>query len=253
LAFNGPLMIGPALAGIVIGEIGIHVAFFANAFLTVAVILALILMRPAPPSSSSREPILSQIAEGVRFVASHPVLRWIVLMLLITALTVRPFNSLLAAYSAHILHVDAKAYGWLLAAGGIGTVSGAVITALSRSERRGNLWFVAGIVSALGLCGLAFTHTLPLALVLQVVLGLGTMVFVSSSNVLMQTLSTDEVRGRSMSVYSMILLGLVPAGTLFMGALGSAFGLAFAFVLGGAIAFVSGIWVWFAHPSVRRA
>jgi predicted MFS family arabinose efflux permease len=210
-------------------------------------------MRPPPPSSSSREPILSQIAEGVRFIASHPVLRWIILMLLVTSLTIRPFNALLAAYSAHVLHVDAQAYGWLLAAGGIGTVTGAVVTAISHSERRGNLWFASGIVSSLGLIGLAYTQTFSLALVVQIFLGIGTMVFVSSSNVLVQTLSPDEVRGRSMSVYSMILLGLVPAGTLLMGSLGSVLGLQTAFTIGGAISLVIGAWVWFAHPRLRRA
>ncbi|MBV8074636.1 MAG: MFS transporter, partial [Candidatus Eremiobacteraeota bacterium] len=208
IAFNGPLMVGPAVAGVLIGSVGLSVAFFVNGFSQLAVVAALILMRPAPVSNKSREPVLHQIVEGIRFVGAHPVLKWVFLLLLVTSLTVRPFTSLLAAYAAHSLRVNAQGYGWLLAAGGIGTVCGAIITAINQSERRGRLWFAASVISALGLIGLAFTASLPIALLLQAALGLGTMTFVSSSNVLVQTLSPDEMRGRSMSVYSMILLGL---------------------------------------------
>jgi MFS family permease len=253
IAFNAPMMVGPALAGILIGAVGVYVSFFANALLACAVVGALLLMAPAPPSSASRESVLNASIEGIRFIASHPVLRWVILMLVMTALCVRPFTSLLAAYAAHVVHVDAKGYGWLLAAGGLGTIAGAIITALYHSERRGSLWFAAGIVSALGLIGLGYTHHFGIALIEQVILGLGTMTFVGSSNVLVQTLSPDDMRGRAMSVYSMTILGLVPAGTLVLGVLGSWVGLSLAFVVGGAVALLSGVWVWAVHPVLRRA
>ncbi|MBV8600939.1 MAG: MFS transporter [Candidatus Eremiobacteraeota bacterium] len=253
IAFNGPLMVGPAVAGLLIGTVGLSVAFFVNAASQLAVVAALILMKPAPASSTSREPVVHQIVAGARFIGAHAVLKWVFLLLLVTSLTVRPFTSLLAAFAAHILLVGAQAYGWLLAAGGIGTVTGAIITAVNQSERRGRLWFAASVVSALGLIGLGFTHSFGIAMFLQAMLGLGTMTFVSSSNVLVQTLSPDEMRGRSMSVYTMILLGLVPAGTLLMGSLGSVLGLPEAFALGGTFAFLVGAWVWFAHPALRGA
>jgi MFS family permease len=253
IAFNAPMMVGPAVAGLLIGAAGVYVSFFANAALSCAVVAALLLMAPAPPSSASRESVLSQIVEGIRFVAGHPILRWVIVMLVVTALLVRPFTSLLAAYAAHVVNVGAQGYGWLLAAGGVGTIAGAIVTALYRSERRGGLWFAAGIVSALGLIGLGYTHEFRLSLIEQVVLGLGTMTFVGSSNVLVQTLAPDEMRGRAMSVYSMTILGLVPAGTLVLGSLGSTIGLSPAFVIAGAVALAAGVWVWLAHPAVRRA
>lgn len=253
IAFNGPLMVGPAVAGILIGEVGVHVSFFINAFATCAVLAALVFMRPSPASSTSREPMLTQIAMGLRFVASHPVLRWIILLMVVTSLAVRPFTSLLAAYATHTLHVDAKAYGWLLAAGGIGTVAGAFLTAILQSERRAGLWFISSIVTAIGLIALAHNTSYSTALLLQIVMGVGTMTFVSSSNVLIQTLSPDEMRGRAVSVFSMITLGLVPAGTLLLGSLGSVVGLGTAFTIGGAIALVIGAWVWFVHPALRSA
>jgi predicted MFS family arabinose efflux permease len=210
-------------------------------------------MAPAPPANRSREPVLRQILEGLHFITGHPVLRWVMFMLVVTALFVRPFTSLLAGFAAHVVYVDAKGYGWLLTAGGLGMIAGAVVTALYHSERRGGLWFAAGLISAFGLMALGFTHDFHVALVEQVVLGLGTMTFVSSTNVLVQTISPDQMRGRAMSVYSMVILGLVPAGTLIMGALGSVLGLGTGFAAGAAIAIVAGVWVWMAHPALRGA
>lgn len=253
IAFNAPMMVGPAIAGVLIADVSLGVSFYANAALSCAVVAALVLMSPAPAASASREGVLRQIAEGITFIVAHPVLRWVMFMLIVTSFLVRPFTSLLAAYAAHVVLVDAKGYAWLLTAGGIGTVMGAVITALYHSERRGGLWFAAGIVSALGLLSLGYTHDFRVSLVEQFVLGLGTMTFVSSCNVLIQTLSPNDKRGRAMSVYSMVILGLVPAGTLLMGGLGSTMGLGTAFVLGGTVALCTGIWVWLAHPAMRRA
>ncbi len=162
-------------------------------------------------------------------------------MLIVTSFTVRPFTSLLAAFATHVVHVDASGYGMLLAAGGVGTIVGAVTTALYQSDRRGNWWFLAGIVSA------ARPHRSRLhaqtsrsRLFEQAVLGFGMMSFVGSSNVLVQTLSPDEMRGRAVSVYSMVILGLVPLGTLVLGFLGSQIGLSLAFVWSGAFALASG-------------
>ena len=253
IAFNAPMTVGPAIAGILIGAVGVHVSFFVNAFLSCAVVVALIFMTPAPPASTSREPVFRQISEGLRFIAAHPVLRWIIGMLVVTSFTVRPFTSLLAAFAAHVVHVDASGYGWLLAAGGVGTIVGAVTTALYQSERRGGWWFFAGTVSALGIIALGYTHGFAIALFEQAVLGFGLMSFIGSSNVLVQTLSPDEMRGRAVSVYSMTILGLVPAGTLVLGFIGSQIGLSLTFVCSGAVALVAGAWVWLAHPALRRA
>jgi len=251
IAFNSPMMVGPAVAGVLIASFSLVISFYANAALSCAVVAALIVMSPSPASNSSREPVLRQIAEGLRFIGSHRVLRWIVFMLVVTSFLVRPFTSLLAAYAAHVVYVDAKGYAWLLTAGGAGTITGALVTALCHSERRGSLWFGAGLLAAVGLLALGYTHDFRLALIEQTALGLGTMAFVSSSNVLVQTLSPDDMRGRAMSVYSMVILGLVPAGTLLMGWLGSVVGLGAAFVAGGALALLTGLGVWLGNPAVR--
>jgi MFS family permease len=92
---------------------------------------------------------------------------------------------------------------------------------------------------------------MPNALAVLTLMGLGTLTFLGSSNILLQTLAPDEMRGRVISVYSMIVLGLVPAGTLLLGALASLLDLREALIIGGVVCAICGIWVYVAHPKLR--
>lgn len=252
VAFNAPSVVGPPLAGLLIAGIGVAPCFLVNAFTTLAVVLALFLMRPAPPSSTRRGNVVAAIAEGVRFLAVHPVLRWVILLLIVTSLTIRPYNFLLPAYAVHEVHTDARGLGWLMAAAGAGAIAGAFVTAAG-GERRGTIWIVSGVLGSLGvgLLGLT-TRFVPAALILAVV-GAATLSFIGSSNILLQTLAPDDMRGRALSVYSMILLGLVPLGSLLVGAVASLFGLRWTFVGAGAVAVAVALWIALTKPALRAS
>jgi hypothetical protein len=84
-------------------------------------------------------------------------------------------------------------------------------------------------------------------------IGLGTQSFIGSSNVLVQTLAPDDMRGRVVSVYSMILLGLVPGGALVIGTIARFVDLRLVFIGAGALATVVGIWTFAAHPKLRAS
>ena len=238
IAFNGPSVIGPPLAGALILTVGVQTAFYFNAISTLAVVVALVLMQPAPPSSTVREPVLRAITAGARYLFSHRVLRSIVTLLLVTCICVRPYSQLMPAYAAHVVHVDARGLGMLLAASGVGAIVGSIITAIVGARRRGVVWFVSAIVMSVASMLLGLTHVFVVALVILVVLGMSVLSFTGSSNVLLQTLSPDEMRGRAISVFSMIMLGLVPAGSLALGSLATVIGLSHAMVIGGAVSLV---------------
>jgi MFS family permease len=87
--------------------------------------------------------------------------------------------------------------------------------------------------------------------VLLVAVGLGTQSYISSSNVLVQTLAPDEMRGRAVSIYSMIMLGLVPGGALVIGSLARVFDLSSVFVGSGLLCAVLASWTYIAHPKLR--
>lgn len=251
VAFNAPAVIGPAVAGVLVSY-SIAGAFYVNAAATMAVVVALLFMKPAPPTTSRREPFLPSIASGLRFLFSHKILGWIILMFIVTALLVRPYSILLPAFIVSALHATAKGLGVAIAATGIGGFAGALITAyLGTRERRGVIWAASALVMALGVFLLGFVWNLYLSLPILFAIGTATMTFLGASNTLIQTLSPDEVRGRAIAVYSMVALGLVPGGALIVGSAASLIGLHQAFWLVGGITSVVAVWGFVRRPILR--
>ncbi len=253
VAFNAPSVVGPPLAGLTIAAIGVAPCFLVNALATLAVVAALAFMQAPPPSSTRRGNVLGAIVEGIRFLLGHPVLRWVVLLLVVTSLTIRPYNFLLPAYAVHVVHTGAQGLGLLMAATGVGAIGGAFFTAATGGERRGTIWLVSSVAASLGTIALGSTAHFGVAAASLSVIGLATLSFIGSSNILLQTLSPDDMRGRAISVYGMILLGFVPFGSLLVGSLATLITLRWTFVLGGVICVVCAIAIGLTQPQVRDA
>ncbi len=252
VAFNAPAVIGPAVAGLLIAWIGVAGSFYVNAVATLAVVVALLFMSPAPPSTTRREPFLPSVVSGLRFLYTHKILGWVLTAFVVTAVFVRPYSTLLPAFIVNTLHVNASGLGIAIAATGVGGFCGALLTAyLGTRERRGTIWSLSAVLMAAGVFALGFVWNLWLALPLLFVIGTATMTFLGATNTLIQTLSPDDVRGRAISVYSMVALGVVPGGALIVGALASLTGLHIAFlIVGGATALYT-IWGYLRHPILR--
>lgn len=252
VAFNAPAVIGPALAGLLIVSIGVAGAFYFNAAATLAVVVAVAMMRPAPPSAIRREPTLHAIRYGIAFIVRHPVLRWIVLAQLVTALSARPYSQLVPALAVNLLHSGARGLGWAVSAIGVGGFGGAVITAyFAQRERRSRLWLQSGLIMSLSVVALGFVPTLASALPVLFGAGVGTLASLGATNTLIQTLSPDDVRGRTLSIYTMIAIGVVPLGALVDGAIATAVGLRATFALSGALCVALFLAIWYLRPVVR--
>ena len=251
VAFNAPSVIGPPIAGILILYVGVATSFYLNALLTFATVAAVLLMKAPPPSSTVRENVFASIYAGLRFLFTHHVLRSVLLLLLTSCLLVRPYQQLMPAYAAHVVHVDARGLGFLLAAIGAGAIGGSLLTAFVGARRRGVIWFASACVMACGTIALGFVHAFPVALVVLVFMGLAVLSFAGSSNVLLQTLSPEDMRGRAISVFSMIILGLVPAGSLLLGSLATLVGLQESLICGGVTALAIAIAIWSTNAELR--
>ncbi|HEY6325538.1 MAG TPA: MFS transporter [Candidatus Cybelea sp.] len=253
VAFNAPAVIGPALAGLLIVWFGVAGAFYFNAAATLAVIVAVIMMRPSPPSATRRESTLYAMRHGITFIARDPALRWILLAQLVTAILTRPYSQLVPALAVNVLHAGARGLGWAVSAAGIGGFGGALVTAyFAQRERRSRLWLQSGLLMSAGVLALAFVPTLGTALPVLCAIGVGTLATLGVTNTLIQVLSPDDVRGRALSVYTMIAIGVVPLGALVDGAIAAAIGLRPTFALAGAICVALFIAIWFAAPAVRK-
>jgi MFS family permease len=253
VAFNAPAVIGPAFAGLLIVWIGVAGAFYFNAAATLAVVVAVIMMRPSPPSVATRQSVLRSMHQGIAFIASHPALRWIMVGQLVTAILVRPYSQLVAAFAVNVLHAGARGLGWAVSAIGIGGFAGALATAyFAQRERRGNLWIQAGCIMSFGLMVLGFVPSLHVSVLVLFAIGLGTMALMGATNTLIQVLSPENVRGRALSVYTMIAIGVVPAGSLVDGAIASVIGLRETFVLAGAVCGALFVAIWIFAPVLRN-
>ena len=253
VAFNAPSVVGPPLAGVSILSVGVAASFSINVVATCAVLVALAFMKPAAPSETSRQGMWPAMLAGIRFMAGHPVLRSVLLVLVAVCALVRPYAQLMPAYAAHVVHVDARGLGLLLAASGVGAIAGSLLTALVGSRRRGPVWFASALAMGVGAVVLGTVHVFAVALVVLVGLGLATLSFAGNSNVLIQTLAPDEMRGRAIAVFSMIVLGLVPAGALVLGALATLLGLSTSMAAGGALALGLTLVVWTSNADLRAA
>jgi predicted MFS family arabinose efflux permease len=188
---------------------------------------------------------------GVRFLALHPVLRSVLLLLVATCVLVRPYTQLLPAYAAHVVHTDARGLGVLLAASGVGAIGGSFITAILGAQRRGTVWIASALLMSAGVIALGAVHDFTVAVCVLAAIGLAVLSFAGSSNVLLQTLSAPEMRGRAISVFSMIILGIVPLGSLLLGSLATLVGLQASLITGGAVGLLVAAVVWITNPALR--
>ncbi len=251
VAFNAPSVVGPPLAGFLILSVGVAASFYINAVLTFGVVVAITLMKPPPPSSTVRENVFASMLAGIRFLAAHPVLRSVFLLLVAICLCVRPYTQLMPAYAAHVVHTDARGLGILLASSGVGAIGGSFVTALLGAHRRGTVWIAGAIVMSLGTIALGTIHDFRVAVAVLAVMGLAVLSFAGSSNVLIQTLSAEDMRGRAISVFSMIALGFVPLGSLLIGSLATLIGLQASMIAGGVLGVAMAVLVWLTNPALR--
>lgn len=252
VAFNAPAVIGPAIAGVLIVWVGVAGSFYVNAVLTLAVVVAVAMMAPAAPTVKHREPMLQAMRQGIVFLVRHPILQWIVLAFFVTAVFARPYSQLIPAFTENVLHAGARGLGLAVSAIGLGGFGGALVTAyFAQRGRRSRLWLLAGLAMSSGIVALGFVPSLWVALPILFLTGIGTMSLLGATNTLIQMLAPDELRGRALSVYTMIAIGVVPAGSLVDGAIAAAIGLHRMFFLSGALCAATFLAVWLFRPIVR--
>jgi MFS family permease len=238
--FNGARVIGPAIAGVLVAGIGEGWCFFVNAVSYIAVIAGLFLMklRPweaEPPLTSPFEHAL----EGFRFVQRAAPIRALLLLIGLVSLVAVPYTVLMPIFADKILHGGARGLGLLMGATGVGALGGALALAM-RSELRGlGRWIsIASAGFGASLILFAASRWFWVSFVLLLPAGFAMMLQMSSSNTLIQAMVPDRLRGRVMSVYAMMFMGMAPLGSLFAGIAADRLGAPITVAIGGALCIV---------------
>ena len=253
VAFNAPAVVGPALAGLLIVWIGVAGAFYFNAVASLAVVAAVLMMRPSPPvGAAARAGVSGDAARHCLHRGPSGSCAGSCFAQLVTAILARPYSQLVPALVVNVLHGGAPGLGWAVSAIGAGGLGGALLTAyFAQRERRSRLWLQSGLLMSAGVFALAFVPTLSGALPVLFLAGVGTLALLGATNTVIQILSPDDLRGRALSIYTMIAIGVVPLGSLVDGAIASLIGLRETFALAGAICTLLFVAIWFFRPIVR--
>ncbi|HXG39837.1 MAG TPA: MFS transporter [Candidatus Limnocylindrales bacterium] len=234
LLFNSARVVGPALAGVIIGLWGAAAAFALNAASYLAIVIGLLAIRSRPVSRPAI-PVRGAFGEAFGYLRRTPLVAS--LLGLLAANTVFASGYLVVGPAlARDLGQGATGLGLLLAAPGLGAVvAGVGLAAVPRHGGRGKELLVAGLVVALSLVGVGLVRSFPVTLVLLAATGWGMVTYTATSNTLIQLTVPDALRGRIMSLYTIVMLGFMPVAGLFAGALAERSGSFAAVGLGAAI------------------
>jgi MFS family permease len=235
VSFNLSRFFGPAIAGFIITYFGVSVAFATNAVSYVAILAALMLVRLNPTSRSEprHSDVWNQLKEGFRYVLHHKAIRLVLTVIAVTSVLGRGTLEMLPAYADEILGGGSETLAMLTSAIGFGAVIAGIILS------RGTAWLHIGVVIA-GVAGAgAFIAVLGSvdafwpAAVVTAILGFILSLCGVGSQILMQTLVDDEIRGRVSSLWGMVAFGGTALGSLIVGTAASVQGLTPTIVVAG--------------------
>ncbi len=249
---NTARLAGPALAGLTIAAVGVTACFALNAVSFVAVIVALLLMRPERFYETPTPPrgrVLAQIGEGLRYALRTPEIAPIMLLTVVFGIFGYNFNIILPLLARYVLHAGPVGFGALSSAMAIGSLIGALRIAYSGIASQRMLLAGAAGFSALLLCVALSTRWLTVAPALAV-LGACSITYFTTSTSRVQLSVPPELRGRVMSLYSFLDLGSAPIGSLLLGTLAKDFGVRPAV---GAFAIACGVGTFAGFLYMRRA
>ncbi|HOO77408.1 MAG TPA: MFS transporter [bacterium] len=251
---NSARLLGPSLAGALIASVGEGVCFVVNAISFLCVIVSLLLMKLPRTRAASRErSLLKGLRGGLAYAFGFPPVRAIILLLGVISLTGMPYMVLMPVFAKSVLGGGPYTFGLLMAASGVGALTGALWLA----SRKSVLGLGRLIPRAAGLFGsslvaFSFSRSFPLSLGLIFLAGLGMMVQMASGNTIIQTLVDDDKRGRVMSLYMMAFVGTAPFGSLAAGALADAVGAPATLALGGSACVLGALVFLRRLPALRR-
>ncbi len=221
LMANSGRMVGPAIAGILIGVLSEAHCFLINALTYIAVVISFMMIRSRPqPREPVNTSVLAGLREGFSYVWNTLPIRALLLTLAVVAFVATPYSALMPVMVREVFGGSSEDMGFLMGASGLGAISGTLYLA-SRANARGLVRqiIIAGLAAGSALVLFANAPSTPYALPLLVIVGFGILVTSVSVNMILQTIVDDDKRGRVMSLYTVAFLGIAPFGALAAGAL----------------------------------
>ncbi len=253
MIFNGASTVGPALAGFAVATLGYAGSFFLNGASFLGVLIALYVMR-VPARGAHQQSTLPAIRNALGTIRRDAVLPW-VLSGYAALLFLGPSPALvLPVYAVQILHIGPERLGFLFSSAGLGTIIGALVLASLGSQPRTGRFYLAGIfIWVAALTGFALSSWFWISIVTLLVFGIGQSLAGTTTITLLQTRVPDHMRGRVMSLNTMLIMGIRPLGDFPAGALITAIGAPVTVLLSAALVGLYGAFLLTVRPAIQAA
>ncbi len=251
---NVARLLGPALAGLLIAATNEGWCFLIDGVSYLAVLASLLMMRVHVTAlRRAGTSMLEQLREGWTYVSRSAPLRTILLLFALVSLMGMPFTVLIPVFASKVLHGGPHTLGFLMGASGVGALAAALSMAARRSVRGLTKMIpIAAAAFGAGLILFGLSQSLWISLAMMVLTGFGMMQGMAASNTIIQTIVSEDKRGRVMSYYTMAFVGMAPFGSLLAGAMAHAMGAPLTVIVNGSVVIAGALWFTTRLKSVRR-
>ncbi|MFZ3266682.1 MAG: MFS transporter [Terriglobales bacterium] len=218
IQFNVAVMVGPALAGQALAKLGEKWCFGLNALSFLAPIISLSLITARFLPQKTKESMFFSLKEGIKFVRRQASMEALIILAFCMTFLSMPMRTYFPVFVKDIFHRGPETYGNLLALMGLGSICGSLgVAGLGNVRRKGLVALAALMCLGIGISGFALSKSLPLSGVMLVLVGASMMAVFANVSSLVQLITTNEMRGRVMSVYNFAFRGGMPMGNLLSG------------------------------------
>jgi MFS family permease len=243
MAFNSARLVGPAIAGLILAGFGETACFLLNAVSYLAVLVSLVFIRVGALARDAAETSwIEGIREGIAYAWRTPRVRTILLLVAVSSVFGMSYSVLMPAIARDVLGGGQRTLGFLMGSAGAGAVVGALSIAGRRSTRHSRgIVLGAMILFGVSLVAFSFSRRFWISATILVVTGAAMIVQMATSNAFLQLVAPPSLRGRIVSLYALMFLGMAPFGSLLSGSLAKLWGTPVAVRLGGAVCLVAAL------------
>jgi predicted MFS family arabinose efflux permease len=218
IQFNLAVTVGPALAGVTLAKLGEKWCFGLNALSFVAPIITLSMISARFLPRATKESIYGSLKEGIRFLWNHGSMVGLIILAFLMTFLSMPMRTYFPVFVKDIFHRGPETYGNLLSLMGVGSICGSLgVAGLGNISNKGRFALAMMICLGAGIAGFSLSQYLPISYVLLVLVGASMMAVFATVTSLVQLITTNEMRGRVMSVYNWAFRGGMPMGNLLTG------------------------------------
>ncbi len=233
-------LLGPALSGIILEKFGAGICFLLNAASFGAVMLSIAFMKkPKTIHHKSKKNVFKELAEGFIYLKQEASIGLVIVMLCVMGLLVLPYDTLVPVFAKIVFKGNATTFGYITSFIGVGAVAGTILLAsLKQSASLRRILLLSSVILGIGLICFSYTNNFSLAMPFAVIIGFGAMAQFTTCNIIVQSESSTEMRGRAVSIILTAIFGMLPLGSLIVGAVSQRIGAQTTLLYQGIIAIV---------------